>query len=585
MTQAQIDSLRADSLRLVDSIARANIPSARTTRYLDSKAQERVLLPVQPQAGGEFTMPVGSRRIFVRDSIDWATAQTLSDLLSRVPGMTILRGGSFGRPELPNYQGRGAAAVEYWLDGVPYLPLGPDSAAVDPSALALWLLDRVEVEQGLGLLRVHLYTRQHAGALTRTRVGFGSGDQGLGRYAGSFERRYPSGLGLSLLADNFSINAPTDGSGGHAATNGLIQLSWVPHDRLGLQYQMAVLATDREALLRDADTLSPVVQGTRVDQQLRLAWRATSGPLSRSLHGVLGTSSWRGDDVSQSIRHAGVIAATRTPTWSAQGRLFAHSGPTPFDLRLDGGWSPSARTTGSLELVWQEHTASRSSQYLTGRFGTRLPLGVDLVGMVRNGHRVQSPALVDESEQRFTDLGWTASWQRERLGVEVGYARNDGWRPVPFRQLTLYPYLYPLPTTEWLTVDARYRVYNWLSLESTYSHPLLGAQPNGAPPHQARTTATVHSKFLHNFPSTAFDLKVQVMAESWSTGVVGLDRGGDAVAMPGRTFLRGVVQLRIGPFIAYYDRVNLRGRAQSQVRGYPVPALSSLFGVRWAFSN
>ena len=53
----------------------------------------------------------------------------MSDVLTKVPGVFLLRGGWAGRPELPAYQAHGGNSVEYLLDGVPYLPMGQDSLA------------------------------------------------------------------------------------------------------------------------------------------------------------------------------------------------------------------------------------------------------------------------------------------------------------------------------------------------------------------------------------------------------------------------------------------------------------------------
>ena len=76
---------------------------------------------------------------------------------------------------------------------------------------------------------------------------------------------------------------------------------------------------------------------------------------------------------------------------------------------------------------------------------------------------------------------------------------------------------------------------------------------------------------------------MQGIVESWSDGVVGRDLEGAPIAMPGRTFVRGNLQLKIGSFIAYYDRVNFRAVRAGSIPGYPIPSLASSFGVRWEF--
>ena len=114
-----VDNVRADSLR----------PDTTdyTALFLRSQQESRRLIPVPPRVGAGALLPAHSRLVFDRDSVVWFGAETVSDLLSRIPGIFLLRGGWIGRPELPNYQAHGPASVEYVVDGMPYLPIGPDS--------------------------------------------------------------------------------------------------------------------------------------------------------------------------------------------------------------------------------------------------------------------------------------------------------------------------------------------------------------------------------------------------------------------------------------------------------------------------
>ena len=141
--------------------------------------------------------PPGTVRVFTRDSIDWIAAQTVGDLLATVSGVYIQRGGGYGRPEMPTYRGGGPGSVEFVVDGMPFAPVGDDSLAVDPALFSLALLDRVETTASPAMLRVQLWTRRHDRQAARTKIGFSTGDLGLARYLASYERRYPSGLGVT----------------------------------------------------------------------------------------------------------------------------------------------------------------------------------------------------------------------------------------------------------------------------------------------------------------------------------------------------------------------------------------------------
>ena len=124
------------------------------------QADASVVVPTMPRMAAAGPQPPLSRAIFPRDSIDASGALTVGDVLARVPGVYLWRGGGVGRPEMPNFRGRGVASVEYLLDGMPWLPVGPDSLAVDASLIPLALLERIEVERWPGLVRVQLFTRR-----------------------------------------------------------------------------------------------------------------------------------------------------------------------------------------------------------------------------------------------------------------------------------------------------------------------------------------------------------------------------------------------------------------------------------------
>ncbi|MES2123186.1 MAG: TonB-dependent receptor plug domain-containing protein [Gemmatimonadota bacterium] len=578
------DSL-ADSLRArPDTIADSD-------RRMQEDLKQRVQLRPLPLSGTLDLLPDGARRVFTRDSIDWAPAQTLSDLLAQVAGVFVQRGGWLGRPELPNYQARGAAAIEYWLDGAPYIAIGPDSTAIDPSTFALSLLDRVEVERGPGLLRVFLFTRRHDRLAPRTRVGVAAGDRGITRYIGAFERRYPKGFGLSIGGDYFGVNAPAGGTGESNATNVWAQMGWVPTARFGVQAQLTAQIIDRSALLSggpdgaQGDTISPVVKGTRTDLQLRGSWHKREDGLGPRLDLFALRTRWTSDSIRQDVGVVGGTAVWRAPKWSAQLNAWHHTEWTPLDARLSLGWAPWSRVSASIAAIEQHHSGDRRSSWREARVGVRLPYGVSVSGVARDGRRVEGPASADAAEQRFTDLQGLAAIEWRRIGLEAGYSRNDGWSPVAFRQFLLVPGLGSLPKTEWLTLRGRLSPLSWLTLESHLEHPLKGALPDGQPPKHAYTTATIQSRFLRNFPSGIFGMKVQAVVESWSPGVIGRDAGGEAIPLPGASFVRGLLEFKIGPFFAYYDRVNFRATKAGYVPGYPYLGLGSTFGVRWEFSN
>lgn len=588
------DSVAADSLAPADSSS--------TDRLLAVAGQGRVLLNPLPLSGVGGLLPAGFRRVFTRDSIDWMPAHTVSELLVSVPGVFLWRQEWQGRAEMPSLHARGAGAIEYVVDGVPVLAVGPDSVAIDPSLFSLDLLERVEVERGAGALRVSLFTRRHDRLSPRTKIGISTGDRALARYSGSFERRYPSGIGLSLAGDVFTVDAPGNGTGGAGLTNGWAQLSWQLSPRLGTQIQYMVQRADRDPLLptelpSPVDTLDAGLNGTRSDAQFRVSWRGSDGPTGISADGFLSRTTWTGEGVRHDIATTGAVVAYRQPTWSAESRVFNHTAWTPLDVRLAAGWSPFTALSAAIEGVHQKHEGDRKSDWVTARagflvpqstpllLGIRLPMAFRLGAMVRHGERVDAPALIDESAQSFTDYELSAALERPRMAFEATMTSTDAWHPQPFSRFRLVSGLGPQPRTTWLGLRARVSPTGWFTLSSAYDHPMNGIIPDGQPPHHAWTTATVSSRFLRNFPSGIFRLKVQGIMESWSPGVIGRDAEGLAISMPGLTFFRAVLQLQIGPFIAYWDRVNLNGVVQGHIPGHPIFHMGSSYGIRWEFAN
>lgn len=577
-----------DSVRKADS-ARARVDQlSATDRLLKVQQEGRALVAPLSRCGVTPLQPGGTRVVFDRDSIDWAAAQSVGELLSRIPGVFSERSDWIGMPEMPNVFSRGSASVEYVVDCVPRLPAGPDSVAVDPT-IPLEFLERVEVERAPGMIRVFLFTRTQDRLAPRTKIGASQGDRGATRYYGSFERHYLGGMGLSVGADYVGLNAAPNGTGGGNTPSGWLQLSYSPSARFGLQAQMITQLANRYTLLGTTatDTLLVALKGTRTDELLRASWRQRADGIGTSLDVIAAHTSWTSDSFPTNVAFGqfGVIAARRAPTWSAQLSAWHYTRTTSLDTRLDLGWTPTQLLTASLQLVGQRHDANRGSQWATARVGVTLPGGFNLGGMLSDGQRVQSPTLTDDIAQRFTDAQLTAGFNSRLLTVDAGYVRNSGWRPQAFQELSAVAGLGPLPRTDWLTMHARLAPLGWLTFETLYQNPLSGVLPDATPPKHFLTTGTIRSRFLRNFPSGIFDLKLQAVLENWGAGVGGRGVDGAPIALPAATFFRSIIQFQIGPFIAYYDRINLQATRTGYVPGYPIQVAGTTFGIRWEFSN
>jgi TonB-dependent Receptor Plug Domain len=559
-----------------------------TARYLRAQEQEEVRVPVLPALTPAGPRPALTRLVFTRDSIEWMSGATVGDLLAQVPGVYLWRGGYTGRPELVNFEGRGASSAEYYLDGVPFVAAGVDSIAVDPSLFSTSFLDRVEVERWPGLLRVHLFTRRQDRLAPRTRIAIARGDRDFARYEGDLERRYASGAGFGLAADYLNSPTASGTSSSYSNTQVWAQGGYIPSDRFGVQYQLVRSRPKRRAFtisdLTPSDTIGAGYTATRTDAQFRLSLRPRGPNTGPGLDLIYARSAWDGAGLDQQINQLGGYASLRRPTLSLGVSGFHRSRWTPLDLRGTAGWTPAAQFTVSAEAAHQRHHGGRSSDYVALAAGLRPVRGVSLTGTARLGNVVAAPSIVSDTAQRLRDFEASLAWDRERFGAEVRYTRTSAFNPFAYADFLEIPSLAPSPQVDWLTASARVAPLRWLTLQSWYSDPRRGTV-DGVPPTHSVSTATIRSKFMRAFPSGVFDLKLQLGMESWGQGTIGRDALGDPVNLRGATFFTSLVEFQIQSFSLYWQRGNLSATKLTYVPGFRLPAFGSNFGVRWEFVN
>ena len=598
--RAQVrDTTQADSTR------------ADTTDYSElfiKSAQEgKLRVPTFPRLGRPGLLPALTRRVFDRDSIEWHNAETISDLLTKIPGVFVWRGGWMGRPEPINYQGRATASTEFLLDGVPYLPLGQDSLAVDPSLFPLTFFDRVEVERLPGLLRVYLYTRQHDRLPPRTRVGVASGDFQNARYIASLEKRTNGGFGFTLAAEHLAVPLRSGDQGPYSNTQEWLQASFVPPKKpFRAMVQLFHAGPNRGDIkaVNDAGTivdttLSIGVHGKRTEFQANLVYQPGKEDLGWRIALQAARSGWSEDStlasvpgpppqhvsyLDQSVWQLGGQVSHRTRISSLDVGAWHRSRWTPLEVRANGAAASLGPLTASIEGVYQQHDFSRTSKWGTGRLGLNLPLGVRVSGMARVGTIVRYPMIRTAEAVSQNDLGVLASFDHPRIAAEVGYWRTDAFTPMHYPLYPAIDSIGPSGTTEWLTVSARLAPMQWFILDGWYSNP-IGTGPEGVPPTHSIVNATIQSRYLPTFKSGIFALKLQASMETWGKGIIGRDVEGNPIAERGATFFRAQIEMKIGDFVAYYDRANFQATQLTYLPGLPILRLASTFGVRWEFSN
>ena len=559
-----------------------------TARFLEAQRQVAVRAPVMQRLEPPGPMPALTRTVFTRDSIEWGHAETVSDLLTQIPGVFLWRGGFIGRPEPVNFQARGATSAEYYLDGLPYVAAGVDSIGVDPALFSISLLDRIEVERWPGLLRVYLFTRRHDRVAPRSRIAIARGDGDYARYEGSLERRFSNGVGFGVAGDY--LNSPTaSGSSSDYSNNQLwVQGSYVPTARIGLQYQLVRSAPNRRPFVvtdpLPDDTIGPGFRATRTDAQFRASWRGSEEGIGPRVDLLYGRTGWTGAGIEQQINQVGGALAYRTPTFSLGGSGYHRTRWTALDVRGTMGWNPVPGVAASAEGVHQRHYGGRNSDYVAFSAGLQPMRGLSLTGSARVGQMVAAPASPTDTAQDISDYGAAIAWERERLGLRLAFSHTAPFSPFGYSEFPRIAAIGPAPETDWITVSARLAPVRWITLEGWYSDP-RDVLPEGIPPTHSITAITLRSKFLRQFPSGIFDLKLRLSMESWGTGVIGRDTTGAPVRLAGATFFRTLLQVQLQSFSLFWDRGNVSATELTYVPGFDIPSYGSVFGVRWEFLN
>ena len=581
------DSIRADSLR-ADSVSRRQ--AIQTERYLTGIAGKDTWVPPLPYIGAEGPRAAGSRIVFTRDSMDWAMAQTLGDLVALVPGSYLWRTGWLGTAALPNYHARGAASVEYFLDGLPYVAVGPDSVSVDPSVFALSLLERVEIEPWPGSLRVYLYSRRYDRVVPRSLIGLGRGTNSLTRFQAQLEKRSAHKLSFGIAGDYYNSGRLNGASGSfYLNTQAWAQVSYVPSPRYGLVLQYVTTSPKRqeEVSFTTGSTVLGTVGG-RSDLFLRGFLRKRDDGLGPGIDLTVARTHFGSDTaniISQDIWSATVNGSWRTPTLSATAAAAYRTRWTTLDLGGTAGWTPSPRVGINANAVFQLLSASRTSTWVGAQASISPFSHVLIRANGRLGSVVQAPSIEADTAQKVMEASGSIGWESRILAAEVGVTRTSAWNPIAYQPTQLFiSAIAPSVATNWFTARGRINPTNWISVDAWYSSA-MDVVPDGQPPEHARVMGTVRSRFLRTFPSGAFDLKASLGFERWSGGVLGEDEFGTPLALPSQMYLEMLIELKIQTFVVYFARANLLSEIPGYVPGFPVTPLATTFGVRWGFLN
>lgn len=563
--------------------------SARDTTPAPPRDTAPALLPVFTPPIRGVPLPLGSRYTFTADSLLFTNARTLSDLLSHIPGVYVARGGWYGQAEIVLYGGRGAAGLEIYWDGFPYLPLGRDSVYLDPARIPLAPLERVDVVVLPAALQVYLVTARHRSTAPVTQVGILTGDQNIAGYRAGYSARARSGLGVSFVADWNSIDGSTaNTTTGFSSSDLWLKAEYVPPGgRVGASFQISTSGWHRQP---SADGRVDGWRQVRQDRLLRVFLASRDDGLGSRFEAALGTVAIERDtlvgprsvsgaslDVSQTWRRASVALT---------GRFGAAGMPGHVEARA--GWIPLSPVTLAIAARHARYGGGRTGDRVHLAAGLALPLGFSVRTDLAWRRDLQAPLVPAEPPQTAAEqTGWVR-FDHRWLAVELGRGRRDPFTPFAgafAAGIKTVAGLSPTPSSEFVAAHAVLRPLPGFSVSGWYFDPIVGGG-DFEPPHHARVSATFYSKFWRVFRSGIFALRGEVAVEAWSRwGLGGLDSTGAPRRMSGATFVETNLQMQLVGVTLFWVIRNSNAMRGSYVEGLGHPKSAQLYGARWFFRN
>lgn len=571
---AQADSTVRDTTARRDSTARDTTPA---------------LLPAFPLPIAPGPLPAGARYTFTADSLLFSSARTLSDLLGHIPGIYVARGGWYGQaePVLVGGRGAGAAALEVYWDGVPYLSVGRDSLALDPARIPLAPLERVDVLVLPAMLRVYLVTARPRSTAPVTQIGIATGDLGIAGYRAGYSTRARSGLGFALVADWNSIDGnATATTTNFSSTDLWLKAEWVPPGgRLGASFQLTSSSFHRRGESGRVDEW----RQERRDRLFRFFVAERSDGLGLRLTGTASNSAVA-RDTTVSDRSLYQTSLELSRTWprasvAVRGRFGFDGAPTQIDA--EAGWILLRRLTLAGGARHATYVGDRSGDRAHVSVGVTLPAGFGVRGEMAWSRDVRAPLdRTDSVRQRASDVAAWLRWDHPRIMVEVGRGRRDPFVPLGFEAgIKPVDHLGPTPRTEFIAVHASIQPLPGFFLGGWYFDPVVGGG-DFEPPHHARLSATFYSKFWRVYRSGIFALRGEVALESWSRwGLGGQDAAGAPLHLGGASFAETNLEMQLAGVTLFWIIRNSNGMRANYVQGLSHPKSVQLYGARWFFTN
>ncbi len=327
------DSLRVDSIADVTQMVDSLPDSLRVVNLPD--------LPAGPPPGAARGVWEWDREALLR-----VRRPTLVELLARVPGLTLLRGGDYGMPVTVAPFGASGGGLRVFVDGIEWEPL--DGSVPDLARFTLRGLNRVRVTRTGTDVRVELETLRFTEPDPVSLIEVGTGDLETNLFGATFALPRAFGGALAVSLDRVDTQGRVREDPG--SQNGAwVRYTWVPGETVGLEVDYRVRNVDRNAAFEPAE-----VRRQRVAVLGR--WQPHPALLASAHYSRTGlsTENTDGDSFSsETVSQYGVGLAARNDVLHASADLRLFDGTGQVDRTVDLEATLHHPRLGSVSGAWR----------------------------------------------------------------------------------------------------------------------------------------------------------------------------------------------------------------------------------------
>ena len=613
------DTTRRDTTQLVvparptaDSTLRDTL-AKRDSLHPRSAPRDSIKTPFA-RAPMPVPIEIGSSLVYDRAALFASGAVTLQDLLDRLPGITGLRSGWIASPMVASFLGD-VRRVRVFFDGVEYDELDPRTGGIlDLTQVPLWTLEELRIDRGATEVRVYMRTWRVDRTTPYTRTDISTGDQQTNLYRGFFGRRWGSGEGVQVGAQQYGTTPSQRGS---PSSDELALLGRVGWARGRWSVDGFALRTNRNRgtifpqSIRGIDFLDtlPALQSSRTDAYFRVSYGDPEhGPWIQAIANAL-----RYDIQHSSTSAFGTTGAdtSKRDTTLFRAQYVLAGGLTVGPLRLEateryrigpGFCAVCAPATARVPIpkLW---TPSGRAEFVSGPLAVSAfaeGYGPDSIARAEATTRLTPLSFVSllaaagrSADRHTVDSTATSNFLRGEAAIRLfglwlggGVLRRDSLLLAPPRVFSesfaaveepeATGYFAKIDGTIYKALRANIFAVRWNDSSGFYR-----------PRYQTRSEIFLATNWLSRFPSGNFGVLASLSHEYRSKTLFPVTvSGGTAVtSVPDSRTYNFHLEIRIVSAILTYQFRNIRGDPYELVPGYLMPRLNQFYGVRWEFWN